>query len=73
METQKISKLKQSSERRMGLDESSFLTSDYTTQLPKQYGTGTKKKKTKQTNINTVNRTGQKPKDKPMYLWSPNL
>ena len=42
----------------MELFESSFLTSDYTTQLPKQYGTGTKKKKTKQTNINTVNRTG---------------
>ena len=29
----------------MELFESSFLTSDYTTQLPKQYGTGTKKKK----------------------------
>jgi len=41
----------------MELDESSFLTSDYTTQLPKQYGTGTKKKKKNQ-NRNTVSRTG---------------
>ena len=42
----------------MELDESSFLTSDYTAQLPKQYGTGTKKKKKKNQNRNTVSRTG---------------
>ena len=43
METQKnLEQPKQSSERRMELEESTFLTSDYTTKLQslRQYGTG---------------------------------
>ena len=49
----------------MELEESTFLTSDYTTKLQssRQYGTGTK------TEIST-NGT-RKPRDKPMYLWVP--
>ena len=46
METQKktLKEPKQSRERRMELEESTFLTSDYTIklQLSRQYGTGTK-------------------------------
>ena len=48
METEKTTKYpKQSWERKTKLEESGFLTSDYTTkpQPLKQYGTGTKKKK----------------------------
>ena len=49
----------------MELEESTFLTSDYTTKLQssRQYGTGTK------TEMST-NGT-RKPRDKPMYLWVP--
>ena len=44
METQKTPQPKQSWERRMELEESTFLTSDYTAKLQssRQYGTGTK-------------------------------
>ena len=57
----------------MELGESGFLTSDYTTQLPKWYGTGTKtnKQTNKKPPRNTVNRAGQKPKDKLTNLCHP--
>ena len=50
----------------MGLEESTFLASDYTTKLQssKQYGTGTKIE-------NRPIEQDQKPRNKPMYLWVP--
>ena len=56
---------KQSWERRMELEESNFLTSDYTTKLQssKQYGTGTK------TEIRSMEQD-RNPKNKPTHLRS---
>ena len=50
----------------MELEESIFLTSDYTTKLPssRQYGTG-KKEKYRQMKLD------RKPRNKPMHLWVP--
>ena len=67
MEIQKTPKEpKQSLERRMELEESTFLTSDYTTKIQssRQYGTGTK------TEIQTMEQN-RKPRNKPMHLWVP--
>ena len=52
----------------MELEESTFLTSDYTTKLQssRQYGTGTK------TEIET-NGKDREPRDKPTYLWVTNF
>ena len=52
--------------RRMELEESTVLTSDYTTKLQssRQYGTGTK------TEIQTIEQD-RKPRNKPMHLWVP--
>ena len=65
---------KPSGERRMELEESTFLTSDYTTKLQssRQYGTGTKKKKqkTKKHKYRPMEQ-GRKPRNKPMHLWVP--
>ena len=57
---------KQSLERRMELEESTFLTSDYTTKLQssRQYGTGTKQKYRPM-------EQDTKPRNKPMHLWVP--
>ena len=54
--------------RRMELEESTCLTSDYTTKLQssRQYGTGTKQKyRSMEQNRN--------PRDKPMHPWTPYL
>ena len=50
----------------MELEESAFLTSDYTTKLQssRQCGTGTKTE-------TQINRKRQKARDKPMHLWLP--
>ena len=55
-----------SPERRMELEESTFLTSDYTTKLQssRQYGTGTKQKYRPM-------EQDRKPRNKPMHLWVP--
>ena len=57
---------KQSSKRRMKLEESTCLTSDYTTNLhsSRQYGTGTRQK------YRSMEQNG-KPGDKSMHLWTP--
>ena len=49
----------------MELDESTYLTSGYTTKLQslRLYGTGTKKEI-------QINGTNRKPRDKSMYLWT---
>ena len=51
----------------MELEESIFLTSDYTTKIQssRQYGTGTKKQKYKPMEQD------RKPKNKLMHLWVP--
>ena len=66
METQKPEQPKQSGERRMELEESTFLTSDYTTKLqsPRLYGTGTKQKYRPM-------EQDREPRDKPTHLWVP--
>ena len=58
---------KQSSERRMELKESTFLTSDYTTKLQslRQYGTCTKTDRPMEQD--------KKPRDKPTHLWATYL
>jgi len=50
----------------MDLEESSFLTSDYTTKLQssREYGTGTK------TEYRLMEQD-RKPRNKPMHLWVP--
>ena len=60
---------KQSGERRMELEESTFLTSDYTTklQISRQYGTGTET----EIQTNGTRWKYRKPRDKLMYLWAP--
>jgi len=61
-------KLKQSWERKMELEKSGVLTSDYTTwlQSSRQYGTGRKQKY-------RPAEQDRKPRDKPTQLRSPNL
>ena len=63
METQMSPNDKRNQEIRMELEESTFLTSDYTTKLQssRQFGNGTK------TQIQ-ANRKRQKARDKPMHL-----
>ena len=57
---------KQSLERRMELEELTFLTSDYIakTQSSRQYGTGTKQKYSPM-------EQDRKPRNRPMHLWVP--
>ena len=57
---------RESWERRMELEESTFLTSDYTAKLQssRQYGTGTKQKYRPM-------EQDREPRDKPMHLWVP--
>ena len=59
---------KQSWGRRMELEESTFLTLDYTTKLQssRQYGTGTKKKYRPM-------EQDRKPRNKSMHLWIPYI
>ena len=61
METQMSPNDKRNQEIRMELEESTFLTSDYTTKLQssKQYGTGTKTEM-------QANEQDRKPRDKPL-------
>ena len=65
---QNLKQPKQSGERRMKLEESTCMTSDYTTKLQssRQYGTGT------ETEIQ-ISETKRKPRDKSTQLWTPNL
>ena len=78
METQKTPEQpKQSSERRIDLEQSTCLTSDYTTKLQssRQCGTGTHKKKERKKERKKYRPMEQdrKPRDKSMQLWTPYL
>ena len=66
METQKTLNSQSNLEKEWGWEESTFLTSDYTTKLQstRQYGTGTKKEYRPM-------EQDRNPRNKPMYLGVP--